>query len=105
MTREPIHLPNKLTRMDLKMITINLNEKELRAILWLVIDEKEKTRKQFNEALANEYVATVFGLNRKNELLENVIETLNYTIANINELVTEPKLVAFDKWLAVKEAR
>ena len=87
------------------MITINLNEKELRAILWLVIDEKEKTRKQFNEALANEYVATVFGLNRKNELLENVIETLNYTIANINELVTEPKLVAFDKWLAVKEAR
>ena len=91
--------------MDLKVITINLNEKELRAILWLVIDEKEKTRKQFNEALANEYVATVFGLNRKNELLENVIETLNYTIANINELATEPKLLAFDKWLAVKEAR
>jgi hypothetical protein len=91
--------------MDLKVITINLNEKELRAILWLVIDEKEKTRKQFNEALANEYVSTVFGLNRKNELLENVIETLNYTIANINELVTEPKPVAFDKWLAVKEAR
>ena len=91
--------------MDLKMITINLNEKELRAILWLVIDEKEKTRKQFNDALANEYVATVFGLNRKNELLENVIETLNYTIANINELATEPKLLAFDKWLAVKEAR
>lgn len=91
--------------MDLKMITINLNEKELRAILWLVIDEKEKTRKQFNEALANEYVTTVFGLNRKNELLENVIETLNYTIANINELATEPKLLAFDKWLAVKEAR
>ena len=87
------------------MITINLNEKELRAILWLVIDEKEKTRKQFNDALANEYVATVFGLNRKNELLENVIETLNYTIANINELATEPKLLAFDKWLAVKEAR
>ena len=87
------------------MITINLNEKELRAILWLVIDEKEKTRKQFNDALANEYVATVFGLNRKNELLENVIETLNYTIANISELVTEPKPVAFDKWLAVKEAR
>ena len=86
------------------MIAINLNEKELRAILWLVIDEKEKTRKQFNEALANEYVATVFGLNRKNELLENVIEVLNYTIANINELATEPKLLAFDKWLAVKEA-
>ena len=72
--------------------------------MWLVIDEKEKTRKQFNEALANEYVATVFGLNRKNELLENVIEVLNYTIANINELATEPKLLAFDKWLAVKEA-
>jgi hypothetical protein len=86
------------------MITINLNEKELRAILWLVIDEKEKTRKQFNEALANEYVATVFGLNRKNVMLENVIEVLNYTIANINELATEPKLLAFDKWLAVKEA-
>jgi hypothetical protein len=86
------------------MIAINLNEKELRAILWLVIDEKEKTRKQFNEALANEYVATVFGLNRKNVMLENVIEVLNYTIANINELATEPKLLAFDKWLAVKEA-
>lgn len=86
------------------MISINLNEKELRAILWLVIDEKEKTRKQFNEALANEYVATVFGLNRKNVMLENVIEVLNYTIANINELATEPKLLAFDKWLAVKEA-
>lgn len=86
------------------MIAINLNEKELRAILWLVIDEKEKTRKQFNDALANEYVATVFGLNRKNVMLENVIEVLNYTIANINELATEPKLLAFDKWLAVKEA-
>ena len=86
------------------MIAINLNEKELRAILWLVIDEKEKTRKQFNEALDNEYVATVFGLNRKNVMLENVIEVLNYTIANINELATEPKLLAFDKWLAVKEA-
>ena len=72
--------------------------------MWLVIDEKEKTRKQFNEALANEYVATVFGLNRKNVMLENVIEVLNYTIANINELATEPKLLAFDKWLAVKEA-
>jgi hypothetical protein len=90
--------------MDLKMITINLNEKELRAILWLVIAEQELVRKQFNDALANEYVTTVFGLNRKNELLENVIETLNYTIANFNELTTEPKLLAFDKWLAVKEA-
>ena len=91
--------------MDLKVITINLNEKELRAILWLVIDEKEKTRKQFNDALANEYASTVFSLERKNIMLENVIEVLNYTIANISELVTEPKPVAFDKWLAVKEAR
>lgn len=86
------------------MIAINLNEKELRAILWLVIDEKEKTRKQFNEALANEYASTVFSLERKNIMLENVIEVLNYTIANINELATEPKLLAFDKWLAIKEA-
>jgi hypothetical protein len=85
------------------MIAINLNEKELRAILWLVIAEQEVVRKQFNDALANEYVATVFGLNRKNVMLENVIEVLNHTIANVNELTIEPKLLAFDKWLAVKE--
>ena len=86
------------------MITINLNEKELRAILWLVIDEKEKTRKQFNDALTSYRTPEVSQLSRKYNMLENVIETFNYTIANINELATDPKLLAFDKWLAVKEA-
>jgi hypothetical protein len=36
-------------------------------------------------------------------MLENVIETFNYTIANVNELAAEPKLLAFDKWLETKE--
>jgi hypothetical protein len=90
--------------MDLKMITINLNEKELRAILWLVIDAKESTRNQFNDALTSYRTDDAFKLNHKHNMLENVIETLNYTIANVNELTTEPKLLAFDKWLAVKEA-
>ena len=85
------------------MIAINLNEKELRAILWLVIDAKENTRKQFNDALTSYRTSEVSQLSRKYNMLENVIETFNYTIANVNELAAEPKLLAFDKWLAVKE--
>ena len=87
------------------MITINLNEKELRAILWLVIDAKENTRMDLSVSASKENIAELSKLMTRESMLENVIETLNYTIANINELVTEPKLLAFDKWLAVKEAR
>jgi hypothetical protein len=85
------------------MIAINLNEKELRAILWLVIDAKENTRKQFNDALTSYRTSEVSQLSRKYNMLENVIETFNYTIANVNELAAEPKLLAFDKWLETKE--
>ena len=87
------------------MITINLNEKELRAILWFVIDAKENTRMDLSVSASKENIAELSKLMTRESMLENVIETLNYTIANINELVTEPKLLAFDKWLAVKEAR
>jgi len=91
--------------MDTKMIAINLNEKELRAILWLVIDAKENTRMDLSVSASKENIAELSKLMTRESMLENVIETLNYTIANINELATEPKVLAFDKWLAVKEAR
>ena len=87
------------------MIAINLNEKELRAILWLVIDAKENTRMDLSVSASKENIAELSKLMTRESMLENVIETLNYTIANINELATEPKVLAFDKWLAVKEAR
>ena len=86
------------------MIAINLNEKELRAISWLVIDAKEKIRKDLSVSATKENILELSKLMARESMLENVIEVLNYTIANVNELTIEPKLLAFDKWLAIKEA-
>jgi hypothetical protein len=85
------------------MIAINLNEKELRAISWLVIDAKENIRKDLSVSATKENILELSKLMTRESMLENVIEVLNHTIANVNELTLEPKLLAFDKWLAVKE--
>jgi hypothetical protein len=87
------------------MTAINLNEQELRAILWLVIDAKENTRKELSVSASKENILELSRLMTRESMLENVIEVLNYTIANFDELATEPKLLAFDKWQTIKEAR
>ena len=59
---------------------INLSEQELRAILWLVIDSKEITRKEFRSALLNQDPINTLALMGKKAMLENLIDTLNEAI-------------------------
>jgi hypothetical protein len=65
------------------MNTLDLKNYELRAILWLVIDAKENTRKDLDKAINQENALRAFSLNNHRVMLENIIETLNESIAKV----------------------